>query len=101
VLGVRDYVRKCGFSRVVIGLSGGIDSALTAAIAADALGPDQVLGVSMPTRYSSEGSLTDARALATNLGIDYRVADIEPMFRSALETIGPLVDGLFSQGRST
>jgi NAD+ synthase (glutamine-hydrolysing) len=98
VLGVRDYVRKCGFSRVVIGLSGGIDSALTAAIAVDALGPDRVLGVSMPTRYSSEGSLTDARTLAENLGIDYRVVDIEPMFESALGTMGPLVDGLAPKG---
>ena len=98
VMGVRDYALKCGFSRVVIGLSGGIDSALTATIAADALGATRVLGVSMPTRYSSEGSLTDARALAKNLGIDYRVIDIEPMFRAAQGTMGPLVDGLGEPG---
>jgi len=98
VMGVRDYARKCGFSSVVIGLSGGIDSALTAAIAADALGPERVLGVSMPTRYSSEGSLTDARALAQNLGIGYRVIDIEPMFHAALGTMGPLVDALGPPG---
>jgi NAD+ synthetase len=98
VMGVRDYARKCGFSRVVIGLSGGIDSALTATIAADALGPERVLGVSMPTRYSSEGSLTDARVLAQNLGIGYRVMDIEPMFRAALSTLGPEVDALGPAG---
>ncbi|HVW25245.1 MAG TPA: NAD+ synthase [Polyangiaceae bacterium] len=94
VMGVRDYARKCGFERVVIGLSGGIDSALTATIAADALGPGRVLGVSMPTRYSSEGSLTDACVLAKNLGIGYRVIDIEPLFRAAHETLGPHVDAL-------
>jgi NAD+ synthetase len=94
VMGVRDYTRKCGFSRVVIGLSGGIDSALTAAIAADALGPERVLGVAMPTRYSSEGSLTDARALAERLGIKYRVLDIDPMFQAAMATMGPLVEDL-------
>ncbi|HEX4334420.1 MAG TPA: NAD+ synthase [Polyangiaceae bacterium] len=98
VMGVRDYTRKCGFSSAVIGLSGGIDSALTAAIAADALGPERVLGVSMPTRYSSEHSLTDARVLAENLGIGYQVLDIEPMFRAALETMGPLVEGLGAPG---
>ena len=64
VLGTRDYIRKCGFSRVLIGLSGGIDSSLTAAIAVDALGPENVIGVGMPGPYSSEGSVTDARALA-------------------------------------
>lgn len=82
VLGVRDYVRKCGFSRVVLGLSGGIDSALVAAIATDALGEGQVLGVAMPSRYSSEGSKRDARALAENLGIEYREVSIEPIFES-------------------
>ncbi|HTM44605.1 MAG TPA: NAD+ synthase, partial [Polyangiaceae bacterium] len=82
VLGVKDYVRKCGFRSAVLGLSGGIDSALTAAIAVDALGPTNVLGVAMPTRYSSEGSLNDARALAKNLGIELRVIDIDPIFSS-------------------
>ena len=69
MLGTRDYVRKCGFSKVVVGLSGGIDSALTAAIAVDALGAENVIGVAMPSQYSSEGSITDARELAQNLGI--------------------------------
>jgi NAD+ synthetase len=81
-LGVRDYVRKCGFKSVLVGLSGGIDSALVAAIAADALGAENVLGVSMPARYSSSGSLTDAEKLARNLGIRYEVLPIEPVFKS-------------------
>jgi NAD+ synthetase len=81
-LGVRDYVKKCGFQRVVLGLSGGIDSALVAVIAADALGPQNVLGVSMPARFSSGGSLTDAEKLATNLGIHYEVLPIEPAFKA-------------------
>jgi NAD+ synthase (glutamine-hydrolysing) len=83
-LGLRDYVRKCGFTRVVVGLSGGIDSAMTATLAAAALGPENVLGVSMPSRYSSEGSLNDARRLAENLGIAYRVIGIEPIYSAAL-----------------
>lgn len=87
VLGVRDYVRKNGFSSVVIGLSGGIDSALTAAIAVDALGADAVIGVSMPSRYSSAGSRDDARALADNLGIRYLTMPIEPIFAAMLETL--------------
>ena len=81
-LGIRDYVQKCGFKSVIVGLSGGIDSALTAVLAADALGSDKVLGVSMPARYSSPGSLSDAEALAKNLGIRYEVLPIEPVFRS-------------------
>jgi NAD+ synthase (glutamine-hydrolysing) len=81
-LGLRDYVYKCGFQSVIVGLSGGIDSALVAALAAEALGPDKVLGVSMPARYSSPGSLTDAAALAKNLGIRYEVLPIEPVFQS-------------------
>jgi len=81
-LGVRDYVKKCGFQRVVLGLSGGIDSALVAVIAADALGPQNVLGVSMPARYSSTGSLTDAEKLAVNLGIPYEILPIEPAFQA-------------------
>lgn len=100
VLGVRDYARKCGFRRAVIGLSGGIDSALTAAIAADALGHEAVIGVSMPTRYSSEGSLTDAAVLAKNLGIRYEVADIEPIFARYIECLEPLVSGLSPAGPS-
>jgi NAD+ synthase (glutamine-hydrolysing) len=82
-LGVRDYVRKCGFKSVIVGLSGGIDSALTAVLAVDALSAKNVLGVAMPARYSSKGSLTDAAALAKNLGIRYEVLPIEPVFNSA------------------
>ena len=81
-LGIRDYVRKCGFKSVILGLSGGIDSALVAVLAADALGPENVLGVSMPARYSSSGSMTDARQLAQNLGIRYEVLPIEPAFQA-------------------
>ncbi|MCL4787806.1 MAG: NAD+ synthase [Verrucomicrobia bacterium] len=81
-LGIRDYVHKCGFKSVVLGLSGGIDSALTAVLAVDALGPERVLGVSLPARYSSEGSLTDAAALARNLGIRHEVLPIEPAFKA-------------------
>jgi NAD+ synthetase len=81
-LGIRDYVRKCGFKSILVGLSGGIDSALVAVLAADALGADKVFGVSMPARYSSKGSLSDAAALATTLGIRYEVLPIEPVFKS-------------------
>jgi len=79
-LGIRDYVRKCGFKSVILGLSGGIDSALVAVLAADALGAENVLGVAMPARYSSAGSLNDAEELAKNLGIHYEVLPIEPAF---------------------
>ena len=85
VLGTRDYVRKNGFTDVVIGLSGGIDSALVAAIAVEALGASHVHGVSMPSRYSSEGSRTDAATLAQNLGIDLQTISIEPAFESYLQ----------------
>ena len=89
VLGTRDYARKCGFTRAVLGLSGGVDSSLVAVIAAEALGASNVLGVAMPTRYSSAGSLTDAAELAHSLGIGYRVIDIEPLFASYLERLTP------------
>jgi NAD+ synthetase len=82
VLGARDYVHKCGFRKVVIGLSGGIDSALVATIASDALGPQNVVGVSMPGPYSSEGSIRDARQLAENLGIELFVLPILDAFQS-------------------
>jgi NAD+ synthase (glutamine-hydrolysing) len=82
VLGTRDYVRKCGFSQVIVGLSGGIDSALTAAIAVDALGPENVVGVGMPGPYSSTGSIDDARALAENLGIRFELLCISDIFES-------------------
>jgi len=81
-LGIRDYVQKCGFKSVVLGLSGGIDSALTAVLAVDALGADKVMGVSLPARYSSSGSLTDAELLAKHLGIRYEVIPIEPPFKA-------------------
>ncbi len=85
VLGTRDYVRKNGFTDVVIGLSGGIDSALVAAVAVEALGKQHVHGVSMPSRYSSEGSKTDAAMLASNLGIDMQTISIEPAFTAYLD----------------
>jgi NAD+ synthase (glutamine-hydrolysing) len=78
-LGLRDYAAKCGFTRAVLGLSGGVDSAVVATLAADALGPENVYGLAMPSRYSSDHSLTDAAALAANLGIHYQVVPIEPM----------------------
>lgn len=86
-LGLHDYVSKNGFSDVVIGLSGGIDSALTAAVATDALGPEHVHGVMMPSRYSSAGSIDDARALAENLGIDVRELPIEGPFEAFEATL--------------
>jgi NAD+ synthase (glutamine-hydrolysing) len=82
VLGTRDYVRKCGFKKVLLGLSGGIDSALTAVIAADAVGPENVLGVGMPGPYSSPGSIEDARTLAKNLGIRFELLSITEIFQS-------------------
>ncbi|MBE0431262.1 MAG: NAD(+) synthase, partial [Dehalococcoidia bacterium] len=87
VLGVRDYVRKNGFQKVVIGLSGGLDSSLVAAIAVDALGAENVIGVSNPSRYSSPESISDAEALASNLGIEFRVIPIEKPFAAYLETL--------------
>ena len=80
-LGLRDYTSKCGFRDVVLGLSGGIDSALTAALAADALGPSHVTGVAMPTRYSSDHSLRDAEQVARNLGIGFQVVPIDGIFQ--------------------
>lgn len=84
VLGVRDYCKKSGFKKAVVGLSGGIDSAVVCAIAVEALGKENVLAVSMPSRYSSEGSKSDARILADNLEIEFRVIPIEPVFKSYL-----------------
>ena len=88
-LGLRDYVRKCGFQKVLVGLSGGIDSSLVATLAADALGAENVLGVGMPGPYSSPGSIRDAAALAANLGIEFRVIPITPVFESYLEMLDP------------
>jgi NAD+ synthase (glutamine-hydrolysing) len=93
VLGTRDYCRKNGFSDVVIGLSGGIDSTLVACIAVDALGADHVHGVSMPSRYSSDHSRTDAQRLADNLGIDIRTISIEPAFQAYLDMLAPSFEG--------
>jgi NAD+ synthase (glutamine-hydrolysing) len=93
VLGLRDYAAKCGFTTAVLGLSGGIDSALTAALAAEALGPQNVFAVALPSRYSSPGSLADAQSLAANLGIRYEVISIEPTFKSLLGTLEPLFAG--------
>jgi NAD+ synthase (glutamine-hydrolysing) len=89
VLGLRDYVRKNGFTDVVLGLSGGIDSSLVAALAADALGADHVHGVLMPSRYSSDHSVLDAEALARNLGVDVRTIPIETVFTAFGELLAP------------
>ena len=88
VLGLRDYLRKTGFTQAVVGLSGGVDSAVVGALAVQALGPENVLGVAMPSLFSSPGSLTDAAALAQNLGIDYRVIPITPIYEAYLEACG-------------
>src|SRR5690606_10882872 len=93
VLGTRDYCRKNGFTDVVIGLSGGIDSTLVACVAVDALGADHVHGVSMPSRYSSEHSKSDAAKLAANLGIDFRTISIEPAFSAYLDMLAPSFAG--------
>ena len=93
VVGLRDYVRKNGFEHVVIGLSGGIDSALTAALAADALGPEAVWGISMPSRFSSEGSISDSRDLARRLGIRFDVVPMDSVFEAYLETLEPIFAG--------
>ncbi len=93
VLGTRDYVQKNNFKKVIIGLSGGIDSSLTAAIAVDALGAANVVGVAMPSCYSSSHSLEDAEALAKNLGIEYRLVPIDAAFQAYLETMAPAWPG--------
>ncbi|MGA9530140.1 MAG: NAD+ synthase [Terriglobales bacterium] len=90
VLGTRDYVHKCGFKRAIIGLSGGIDSALTACIAVDALGAENVIGIGMPGPYSSQGSIDDARALAANLGIRFELLSISEIYQSAMTTLAPV-----------
>ena len=93
VLGTRDYMRKCGFQRAIIGLSGGIDSALTAVIAADAVGPENVIGVGMPGPYSSPGSIDDARTLAKNLGIRFELLSINRAFEAYQQTLQELFAG--------
>ncbi|HKQ40098.1 MAG TPA: NAD+ synthase [Verrucomicrobiae bacterium] len=94
VLGLRDYLHKCGFKSAVLGLSGGIDSAITAVIAAEALGPENVRGVSLPSQFSSQGSLDDAAALARRLGIRYDVIPIQPVFESAKQQLRSVFKGL-------
>jgi len=93
VLGTRDYLQKCGFSQAVIGLSGGVDSSLTAAIAVEALGAENVIGVGMPGPYSSEGSVTDARELAEQLGLRFELLSINDAYQAALATIKPAFQG--------
>jgi len=93
VLGTRDYVRKCGFRQVIVGLSGGIDSALTAVIAAEAVGSENVLGVGMPGPYSSQGSIDDARALAENLGIRFELLCISEIVESYKKTLAKVFAG--------
>jgi NAD+ synthetase len=94
VLGTRDYVRKCGFRKVLVGLSGGIDSSLVAAIAKDALGAENVIGVGMPSPYSSAGSIDDSRQLADNLGIRYEVIGISGLFEEYTRALEPLFAGM-------
>ncbi|QNM97823.1 NAD+ synthase [Chitinimonas koreensis] len=94
VLATRDYIRKNGFPGAIIGLSGGIDSALTLAIAVDALGAEQVRAVMMPTRYTAQISLDDSREMVRRLGVQYDEIDIEPMFQSFLAALAPQFDGL-------
>jgi NAD+ synthase (glutamine-hydrolysing) len=93
VLGTRDYVCKCGFSRALVGLSGGIDSALVAAIAVDALGKENVIGIGMPGPYSSQGSVDDARELAANLGIRFELIPIAEMFAAYRNTMSEVFNG--------
>jgi NAD+ synthase (glutamine-hydrolysing) len=93
VTGIRDYVHKNGFETVIVGVSGGIDSSLVAAIAADALGPEHVIGVSNPSRYSSEGSIADAKMLAENLGIKLMIIPIEDAHAAYLDTLSDAFAG--------
>ena len=93
VLGTRDYMHKCGFEKAIIGLSGGIDSALTAVIAVDAVGSQNVVGVGMPGPYSSQGSIDDARALAKNLGIRFELLSINPAYEAYRKTLHEVFAG--------
>ncbi len=93
VLGTRDYMQKCGFQKAIIGLSGGIDSALTAVIAADAVGPENVIGVGMPGPFSSQGSIDDARYLAKNLGIRFELLSINPAYEAYRRTLQDVFAG--------
>jgi NAD+ synthase (glutamine-hydrolysing) len=93
VLGTRDYLHKTGFEKALIALSGGIDSSVVAAIAVDAIGAENVYGVSMPSRYSSEGSIKDAKELAENLGIEFRIIPIEPAHAAFEEMLASAFEG--------
>lgn len=93
VLGTRDYMHKCGFQKAIVGLSGGIDSALTAVLAADAVGHENVIGVGMPGPYSSQGSIDDARALAQNLGIRFELLSINPAYEAYRKTLEGVFEG--------
>lgn len=93
VLGTRDYMRKCGFKQAIIGLSGGIDSALTATIAVEAIGAENVIGVGMPGPYSSEGSINDARELASNLGMRFELLRITEIFEGFKDTLKDVFRG--------
>ena len=93
VLGTRDYMHKCGFQKAIIGLSGGIDSALTAVIATDAVGAENVIGVGMPGPYSSQGSIDDARSLAKNLGIRFELLSINPAYEAYRQTLRDVFAG--------
>lgn len=94
VLGTRDYVRKCGFKKAIVGLSGGIDSALVAAIAAEALGAENVIAIGMPSPYSSAGSIADSRRLAANLGIRFETISISTLYAEFKQALGPLFHGM-------
>ena len=94
VMGTRDYVRKCGFRKALVALSGGIDSALVAAVAAEALGPENVTTIGMPSPYSSQGSIEDSRQLAANLGVRYELIGISGLFREFTRALAPLFSGL-------
>ncbi len=93
VIGTRDYIRKCGFRSVLVGLSGGIDSALVAAIAVEAVGKENVMGIGMPGPYSSEHSLADAHALAKSLGVRFEVVPIKLGYEAMIDTVEPLFAG--------
>jgi len=93
VLGTRDYIRKCGFERVLIGLSGGIDSSLTAVIAVDAVGRENVRGVAMPGPFSSDHSVADAKAMAERLGVAFDIVPITPAYQEVLQTLAPAFEG--------
>jgi len=94
LLGIRDYFRKCGFSKALLGLSGGIDSAIVLTLASDALGPENVLAITMPSPYSSSGSIHDSVKLANNLGVELKTIRIDNLFKEFLNALNPLFNGL-------